>query len=74
MEVWPVGRQPYSLVRPVLRLTRRLERAALRTPPPAVAATLQDQRYFTDRTREVYTALERGVPPIVSPFNEPHLS
>ena len=59
---------PYELVRrttPVqdatkaelLRLTRRLERGALRTPPPAVAATLQDQRYFTDRTREVYTAL-----------------
>ena len=41
----------------LLGLTRRLERAALRTPPPAVAATLQDSRYFTDRTREVYTAL-----------------
>ena len=59
---------PYELVRrttPVqdatkaelLRLTRRLERGALRTPPPAVAATLQDERYFTERTREVYTAL-----------------
>jgi hypothetical protein len=59
---------PYELVRrttPVqdatkaelLRLTRRLERAALQSPPPAVAATLQDERYFTDRTREVYTAL-----------------
>ena len=59
---------PYELVRrttPVqdatkselLALTRRLERAALQAPPPAVAATLQDVRYFTDRTREVYTAL-----------------
>ena len=59
---------PYELLRrttPVqdatkaelLGLTRRLERAALSAPPPAVAATLQDQRYFTDRTREVYTAL-----------------
>ena len=59
---------PYELLRrptPVqdattaelLGMTRRLERGALRRPPPAVAATLQDQRYFTDRTREVYTAL-----------------
>jgi hypothetical protein len=59
---------PYELVRrttPVqdatkselLRLTRRLEQAALRTRPPAVAATLQDSRYLTDRTREVYAAL-----------------
>ena len=59
---------PYQLLRrttPVqdatkaelLGMTRRFERAALRTPPPAVAATLQDSRYFTDRTREVYTAL-----------------
>jgi hypothetical protein len=59
---------PYELLRrttPVqdatkaelLGLTRRLERGALRTRPPAVAATLQDQRYLTDRTREVYAAL-----------------
>ena len=62
---------PYELLRrttPVqdatkaelLRLTRRLERAALQSPPPAVAATLQDQRYFTDRTREVAGADEDG--------------
>ena len=38
-------------------LTRRLEREALRSTPPAVAATLQDVRYLTERTREVYTAL-----------------
>ena len=59
---------PYELLRqttPVqdetkaelLRLTRRLEHAALRSRPPAVAATLQDQRYLTDRTRAVYAAL-----------------
>ena len=59
---------PYELVRQtaqvqdatkreLLRATRQLERAALQAPPPAVAATLQDVRYFTDRTREVYTAL-----------------
>ena len=59
---------PYELVRrgaPVqeatkaelVRITRRLERAALLAPPPAVAATLQDERYLTDRTRSVYAAL-----------------
>ena len=59
---------PYQLVRsttPVqdatkgelLALTRRLERAALQAPPPAVAATLQDVRYLTDHTRAVYAAL-----------------
>ena len=59
---------PYELVRqavPVqdatkaelLRMTRRLERSALQSPPPAVAATLQDQRYLTDRTRSVYASL-----------------
>lgn len=59
---------PYELVRravPVqdatkgelLRLTRRLERAALQAPPPAVAATLQDERYLTPRTRQVYADL-----------------
>jgi hypothetical protein len=59
---------PYELVRqaaPVqdttkrelLRLTRRLERKALRAPPPAVAATLQDERFVTERTRRVYAAL-----------------
>lgn len=59
---------PYGLVsatEPVLEgskrelvlLTRRLERAALTAPPPAVAATMQDLRYLTDRTRAVYAAL-----------------
>ena len=41
----------------LLRITRRLEQAALLAPPPAVAATLQDSRYLTDRTRSVYAAL-----------------
>jgi len=59
---------PYELVRsttPVqdatkrelLVMTRALERQALLAPPPAVAATLQDARYLTDRTRAVYAAL-----------------
>ncbi len=59
---------PYELVRattPVqdatkaelLGQTRRLERTALLTPPPAVAATLQDARYLTEHTRAVYAAL-----------------
>ena len=59
---------PYELVRqaaPVqdttktelLRLTRRLERRALQSPPPAVAAALQDERFVTQRTRRVYAAL-----------------
>jgi hypothetical protein len=59
---------PYELVRQtttvqdavkgeLLAMTRRLERAALTAPPPAVAATLQDARYLTERTRAVYAAL-----------------
>lgn len=59
---------PYALVsrttpvqqgskRELIRLTRGLERAALTARPPAVAATLQDSRYLTDRTRSVYRAL-----------------
>ena len=43
--------------RELLAVTRRLERAALRSRPPAVAATLQDVRHLTDRTREVYAQL-----------------
>lgn len=41
----------------LVRLTRRLERTALQSPPAAVAATLQDQRFLTERTRAVYAAL-----------------
>jgi hypothetical protein len=59
---------PYSLVRAtvavqeaskreLVSVTRRLERAAVELRPPAVAATLQDARYLTDRTRAVYAEL-----------------
>ena len=41
----------------LIALSRRLERAALSRPPAAVAATLQDARHLTDRTRAVYAAL-----------------
>ena len=41
----------------LLSVTRRLERAALTAPPPHVAATLQDARHLTERTRAVYAAL-----------------
>jgi DICT domain-containing protein len=61
-------RTPFSLVREVERpveatkrelvaISRRLERQALLDPPPAVAATLQDERYLTPRTRDVYARL-----------------
>ena len=59
---------PYGLVsaavevqeaskRELVLVTRRLERAAVACRPPAVAATLQDVRYLTERTRAVYAAL-----------------
>lgn len=63
---------PYQLVaaaeptveaskRELVRLTRRLEREAHDGPPAAVAATLQDERFLTERTRAVYAGLaERG--------------
>lgn len=41
----------------LLALTRALERQALASPPPLVAATLQDSRFLTARTREVYVRL-----------------
>jgi len=59
--VRPVGK------RELLSLTRRLEQRALdrtarQQPPPAVAASLQDERFVTDRTRAVYAQLaEAGV-------------
>jgi hypothetical protein len=65
---------PYGLVsavvdmqeaskRELVRVTRRLERAAVELRPPAVAATLQDVRYLTDRTRAVYAELAAGGAP-----------
>ena len=58
-------RTPYAVVtsverpRPVtkrelVRLSRHLELAALACPPQTVAATLQDSRFLTARTRDVY--------------------
>jgi len=41
----------------LLSLTRALERQALASPPPLVAATLQDCRFLTARTRDVYARL-----------------
>lgn len=49
--------------RELLARCRDVEREALTVPPPAIAATLQDERYLTPHTRAVYTALaSRGVP------------
>ena len=44
----------------LIRISRRMERAALDDPPPVVAAALQDARYLTAHTREVYDALARA--------------
>ena len=61
-------RTPYAVVtaieppRPVtkrqlVRLSRQLELAAMAGPPGTIAATLQDARFLTDRTRDVYCRL-----------------
>ena len=63
-----MGSTPYQIVsavqpisraakRTLLSLCRELEREALLDPPREVAATLQDVRYLTPRTRAVYVAL-----------------
>lgn len=50
--------QPRSTTKgDLIALSRRLERAALTSAPPAVAASLQDARFLTDRTRRVYAEL-----------------
>jgi DICT domain-containing protein len=41
----------------LVRLSRQLEREALRERPPAIAACLQDSRFLTDATRGVYARL-----------------
>ncbi len=62
---------PYALVTAVeepqladrgqlVALSRRMELTALASPPPFVAATLQDVRFLTDHTRDVYTRLAEG--------------
>jgi DICT domain-containing protein len=61
-------RTPYAVVtsverpRPVnkrelVRLSRQLEVAAMARPPQTIAAALQDQRFLTARTRDVYRRL-----------------
>jgi len=58
--VHAVERPVEATKRELIAVSRRLERAALTDPPRAVAATLQDARYLTDRTRDVYAALARA--------------
>jgi len=61
-------RTPYAVVtaveqprpatkRELVGISRRLEAAAMAHPPPLVAASLQDCRFLTARTREVYRRL-----------------
>ena len=61
-------RTPYAVVssvelpRPVtkrelVRISRRAEAAAMAQPPQRMVAALQDQRFLTARTREVYRRL-----------------
>jgi DICT domain-containing protein len=61
-------RTPYAVVTSVerprtvtkselVRLSRQLEVAAMARPPQVIAATLQDSRYLTARTRDVYRRL-----------------
>ena len=81
-------RTPYSVVssvepprpaskRELVRISRELEAAAMARPPQAIAASLQDQRFLTARTRAVYrrlaaagaavTLLARGLPGWLEP-------
>jgi len=64
-------RTPFDIVRAVeqprpvtkrelIAVSRSLEGLALDDRPDAVAATLQDSRFLTARTREVYTRLAAG--------------
>ena len=59
---------PYALVsaatptveaskRELRRIAREIEDRALQAPPTAMAATLQDVRHVTERTREIYAEL-----------------
>jgi len=41
-------------------LSRELEQVALSDPPPLMVATLQDHRYVTPRTREIYRRLAQA--------------
>ena len=62
------GPTPYAVVastqtprpttkRELIGRCRELERGALDAPPEAAAVALQDQRFLTPRTREVYASL-----------------
>ena len=43
--------------RELVRMSRSMEAAAMARPPQVLAAALQDQRFLTARTREVYRRL-----------------
>jgi DICT domain-containing protein len=43
--------------RELVRISRRMEAAAMAQPPLSMAAALQDHRFLTARTREVYRRL-----------------
>ncbi len=62
------ARTPYSVVssaqtpspidkRGLVGVSRRIEQEALATPPEHLAASLQDGRFLTERTRETYAGL-----------------
>lgn len=68
-------RTPYAVVmsverpRPVtkrelVRLSRQLELAAEARPPETIAAALQDSRFLTARTRDVYRRLASAGAPV----------
>lgn len=58
-----VERTVVASKRELVLVSRGIERAALAAPPPAIAATLQDARHLSARTRAAYAALaERGTP------------
>ncbi len=44
----------------LVRISREIERELLADPPPAVAACLQDSRFLSGRTREVYARLAQA--------------
>jgi DICT domain-containing protein len=61
-------RTPYAVVtaverpkpvtkRELVALSRQLEAAAMARPPQTIAASLQDSRFLTERTRDVYRRL-----------------
>jgi DICT domain-containing protein len=55
--VTAVERPRHVTKRELVRLSRQLEAVAMATPPETIAATLQDSRFLTARTRDVYRRL-----------------